>query len=258
MKCHASFSLKKKREVKNKTPSHGFVFEALSDLVYCSCSQQIQCEGNCFILKDVKFIKKFYPLNLISMLKSKISLSIFTPSASISMLIFTKLHVRPAKTFAWSDQSSKDTLWIAKDPNVFRQTAKIHQQIWIHILIWVFAWLTRNLVENAGSLSNLNYSWIPVAWRSLGPWKFVQDIGCWSHWGLILVPGQEETAKIQENIFNFLPINGMLSVLIRIASILMSTHNIQIHVEIRKFPLIIFVFLSYLKNFVGTKKTSSN
>ena len=33
----------------------------------------------------------------------------------------------------------------------------------------------------------------------------------------------------------------------------MSTHNIQFHDEIRKLPLK-FVFLSYRKNFVGTKK----
>ena len=33
----------------------------------------------------------------------------------------------------------------------------------------------------------------------------------------------------------------------------MSTHNIQFHDKIRKFPLI-FVFLSYLKKFVGTQK----
>ena len=46
----------------------------------------------------------------------------------------------------------------------------------------------------------------------------------------------------------------MLSVLIRIASmILMSTHNLQFHDKIRKFPQI-FVFLSYRKNFVGTQK----
>ena len=33
----------------------------------------------------------------------------------------------------------------------------------------------------------------------------------------------------------------------------MSTHNIQFHDKMRKFPLI-FVFLSYRKNFVGTQK----
>ena len=33
----------------------------------------------------------------------------------------------------------------------------------------------------------------------------------------------------------------------------MSTHNIQFHDKIRKFPLV-FVFLSYWKNFVGTQK----
>ena len=45
----------------------------------------------------------------------------------------------------------------------------------------------------------------------------------------------------------------MLSVLIRIAAILMSIHNIQFCDEIRKFPEI-FVLLSYVKNFVGTQK----
>ena len=33
----------------------------------------------------------------------------------------------------------------------------------------------------------------------------------------------------------------------------MSIHNIQFHDKIRKFPLV-FVFLSYQKNFVGTQK----
>ena len=33
----------------------------------------------------------------------------------------------------------------------------------------------------------------------------------------------------------------------------MSTHNIQFHGKIRKFPLV-FVFLSYRKNFKGTQK----
>ena len=33
----------------------------------------------------------------------------------------------------------------------------------------------------------------------------------------------------------------------------MTTHNIQFHDKIRKFPLV-FVFLSYRKNFVGTQK----
>ena len=42
----------------------------------------------------------------------------------------------------------------------------------------------------------------------------------------------------------------MLSVLIRI---LMSTNNIQFHDKTRTFSLI-FVFMSYLKNFVGTQK----
>ena len=35
------------------------------------------------------------------------------------------------------------------------------------------------------------YSQTSMAWTSLGPWKFVPDMGGWSHWGLIIVPGQE-------------------------------------------------------------------
>ena len=38
-------------------------------------------------------------------------------------------------------------------------------------------------------------------------------------------------------------------------AILMSSHNVQFHDKIRKFPEI-FVFLSYRRNFKGTQKTS--
>ena len=30
-----------------------------------------------------------------------------------------------------------------------------------------------------------------MAQTSLGPWKFVRDMGSSSHWGLIMEPGQE-------------------------------------------------------------------
>ena len=45
------------------------------------------------MLKDVlNFTDNFYPLNLISLLKSKISLSTFTLSTSILKLIFKKVN----------------------------------------------------------------------------------------------------------------------------------------------------------------------
>ena len=31
----------------------------------------------------------------------------------------------------------------------------------------------------------------PMAQTSLGPWKFVLDMGSLGHWGLFIVPGQE-------------------------------------------------------------------
>ena len=43
-------------------------------------------------------------------------------------------------------------------------------------------------------------------------------------------------AIILGNLFDIPYNNGMLSVLIRIASILMSTHNIQFYDDTRKFP----------------------
>ena len=42
--------------------------------------------------KDVKLTWNVYPLNLISILKSSFSLSIFTPSASVSILILKKVN----------------------------------------------------------------------------------------------------------------------------------------------------------------------
>ena len=76
-----------------------------------------------------------------------------------------------------------------------------------------------------------------MARTSLGPQKIVRDMGSSSHWGLIMVPGQEANSNNLGIYLNFLHNNCMLSVLIRIdEAILMSTQNIQFHDKIRKFP----------------------
>ena len=49
-----------------------------------------------------------------------------------------------------------------------------------------------------------------------------------------MAPDQEANGDNLENLFDLLYNNGMLCVLIRIASILMSTHNIQCHDKRRK------------------------
>ena len=92
-----------------------------------------------------------------------------------------------------------------------------------------------------------------MAWTFLGPWKFVRDMGRSSHWGLLLAPGQEANDDGLGIFFFFffffylLHNNGMLSVLIRIASVMqLSTHNIQVRDKIRKFPYIL-VSLSFRK-----------
>ena len=54
-----------------------------------------------------------------------------------------------------------------------------------------------------------------MARTALGPWKFIRDMGSSSHWGLIMAPGQEANV---DNSGKYSINNGMLSVLIRIAS----------------------------------------
>ena len=52
-------------------------------LIYYTATahKRINVKGNCFMLKDCfMFTENFYPLNLISILKSKISYTFFTSS----------------------------------------------------------------------------------------------------------------------------------------------------------------------------------
>ena len=95
-----------------------------------------------------------------------------------------------------------------------------------------------------------------MARTSLGPWKFVRDMGSSSHWGLIMTPVQEANSDNLEKSFRFSTqwlcvecthYNRLDE------AILKCTHNIQFHDKIRKNPYI-FVFLSYWKDFVGAEK----
>ena len=60
-----------------------------------------------------------------------------------------------------------------------------------------------------------DYSRTSMAQTSLGPWKFVWDMGSSSHWGLIMAPVHE--ANSDNLVFDFLHSDCMLSVFIRIA-----------------------------------------
>ena len=72
-----------------------------------------------------------------------------------------------------------------------------------------------------------------------------------------MTTGQEANGYDSGKYFDLLHNNGILSVLIRIASINNEYTQHTISCKIRKF-LENFVFLSYRKNFVGTKKNISN
>ena len=66
-----------------------------------------------------------------------------------------------------------------------------------------------------GTVYRNNYSRTSLARTSLGPWKFVRDMGRSSHYELTMAPGQE----FREFFFFYhLYNNGMLSVLIRVAT----------------------------------------
>ena len=87
-----------------------------------------------------------------------------------------------------------------------------------------------------------------LARTSLELYKFVRDMGCPSHWGSIIAPGQEANGDNLGKSFLSSTHIGTLSAIIRT-----STYNIQCHDEIRKFPQI-FVFLSDRKNFAVSQK----
>ena len=76
-----------------------------------------------------------------------------------------------------------------------------------------------------------------MAQTSLGPWKFIRDMGTLSHWGLIMAPVQEansdnlgksfwfSTQWLYVECTHYSPLNE---------AILMSTHKIHFHDKIRK------------------------
>ena len=65
-----------------------------------------------------------------------------------------------------------------------------------------------------------NMSEDTMARASLGPWNFIRDMCSSNQWGLIKAPGQEANDDNSGIVFALLDNNGMLSVLIRIASMM--------------------------------------
>ena len=82
------------------------------------------------------------------------------------------------------------------------------------------------MVKNEVSEWCLLYSRTSLARTPLGPWKIVRAKGSSSQWRLIMAPGQAANIANSEKSIDLLHNNYMLSVL-------MSTHNIQFHNEIK-------------------------
>ena len=66
-----------------------------------------------------------------------------------------------------------------------------------------------------------------MARTSLGPWKFIWNMGSSSHWGLIMAQDRKQMAIMRGNLFYLLYNNGTLSADIRTA--LMTTYRFLIH-----------------------------
>ena len=70
-----------------------------------------------------------------------------------------------------------------------------------------------------------------MARTSLGPWKFIQDMGSSNHWGLIMVAGKEANGDNLGSLFDLYN-NGMFGVLIRMALMRFKSQSTQYgHVE---------------------------
>ena len=63
--------------------------------------------------------------------------------------------------------------------------------------------LSRLVKENRHTTQQACYSRTSMARTSLGPWKFVRDMGSSSHWGLIMAPVQEANSDNLGKYFQF-------------------------------------------------------
>ena len=96
-------------------------------------------------------------------------------------------------------------------------------QIYIYIYIYSLSLYIYSLSSRSSFLELCNaclsiHFKASVAQISLGPWKFIQDMVSSSQWGLIMAPGQETNDHNLGTFFNLLDNNGMLRVLISLAS----------------------------------------
>ena len=83
----------------------------------------------------------------------------------------------------------------------------------------------------------LHYCRTSMARTSLGPWKFVRDMGSSSHWRLIMAQDQEANGDKLGNFFS-----------IFYTIIVCWVYSLE------HFPKYVYVFWTYRKNFIGTQK----
>ena len=76
--------------------------------------------------------------------------------------------------------------------------------VWTTRCIWCsfFFFFLGHFYHTPWQIKNY-YSRTSMAQTSLGPWKFVRDMGGLSHWGLIMVPSQEANNKNLGFFFQF-------------------------------------------------------
>ena len=69
-------------------------------------------------------------------------------------------------------------------------------------MLWHLKMMYRNII-GVSAISIQQYSRTSMARTSLGPWKFVRDMGSSSHWGLIMAPVQEANSDNLGKSFRF-------------------------------------------------------
>ena len=112
-----------------------------------------------------------------------VSMVVTTPSSCFKLYLYNcnLRHVMWKSVFrAWTYSKNIQTVWSEPFGGHIQNLlydCRTEKNVWMHMIIWICA-------------INI-YCQTSMAQTSLGPWKIVGDMGSLSHWGLILVPGQE-------------------------------------------------------------------
>ena len=118
-----------------------------------------------------------------------------------------------------TDSHFKFFSFVALDKASFLKKQNKYADIFLFFHRNTCCWYSSEAPQWCAPIEYPQYSQTSMARTSLGPWKFVREMGSSSQWDLIMAPGQETNGYIFGNVFDLQQNNGMLHVLIRITSL---------------------------------------